>query len=417
MLSTSLVVALTTADVLVRMADLGFQPVRNRANDDAILERQEFRARVVTNAVGFRDPRLPGPKPAGTMRIVAVGDSFTQGYGVEEDDAYPRVLEEILNQRQRTRQHEVINLGVPGASPLDYLANLRDVGLGYEPDLVIVGLMANDVNDIRALREYGGRMLLAVLRQVQTELTDDRPVWKTLPSTLWPSLYAYAGSRLPLRARDADAHASTRGESVSGSRRALPAHLWRQVLLRVGERYGRRSELETAVAQLPEERVARVRRVLTGEYQFEEDADQRPMLELMALVQPRVYADMVLLPPAYDAAWDETTRALRQIDAVARRAGARTLIAFFPAAYQVSSEGWHAWTEIGFEADVRTLTDASFAERLSAFGAEAGIPTIDLLSPLRARADEKLYYPIDGHWTPRGQRVAAELLAAAILDD
>jgi hypothetical protein len=48
------------------------------------------------------------------------------------------------------------------------------------------------------------------------------------------------------------------------------------------------------------------------------------------------------------------------------------------------------------------------------FGAEAGIPVVDLREPLRAHADEPIYFVRDGHWTPRGHRVAAEAIAAAI---
>ena len=108
----SVTVSVTALDVLVGATDLGFHPMRSRPNQDAVLERSEFRTRVVTNELGFREPRLPGPKPPGVQRIVALGDSFTQGYGVEEDEAYPRQLE------RRLEGVEVINLGVPGACPL-----------------------------------------------------------------------------------------------------------------------------------------------------------------------------------------------------------------------------------------------------------------------------------------------------------
>jgi hypothetical protein len=46
-----------------------------------------------TNSRGLRDREHPLAHPQTGSRIVAVGDSFTWGYGVEDDEAFPRVLE------------------------------------------------------------------------------------------------------------------------------------------------------------------------------------------------------------------------------------------------------------------------------------------------------------------------------------
>ena len=413
LLVTSLAVALTLADLIVHVGDLAFVPLRSRANLQDELVRSEFRTRVVTNELGFRDPRLPGPKPEGTTRIIALGDSFTHGYGVEEDEAFPRVLEELLDEHDGRRRYEVINLGVPGSCPLDYEANLRDVGLAYEPDLVVVGVMGNDVNDVRTLREQGTRMMVGVLHEVQHEVHDQRPLWKRLPNQLWPSLYDYAGTRLRLPDAGSDAHAAT---PPSQTRRpALPDDRWLDVLRRLGERHGR-DDLEAAFAELPPERQQALRSALTGEYRLD-DVDQRAAEQLMAFVQPRRMADMVLLPEEYDEAWAETEDALGRLHETAQEAGAKTLIVYVPTQHQVIPDGWRHSEEVGFVADPRTLTDETFPKRLSEFGAEVGAPVVNLIEPLRARADEDLYYPIDGHWTPQGHRVVAELLAAAILPE
>ena len=121
----SLLAGLFVTDWVVKRWDLNFAPMRARANDDRVLTRPEFSVRVTTNALGFREPRLPALKPPGTVRIVAIGDSFTQGYGVDESDAYPRQVEALLGAWDRSRRYEVINLGVPGTCPPDYLYNLR----------------------------------------------------------------------------------------------------------------------------------------------------------------------------------------------------------------------------------------------------------------------------------------------------
>jgi lysophospholipase L1-like esterase len=411
----SVALALTAADLVVRTAELGVSPLRSRANDDSVLERNEFRTRVVTNALGFRDRRLPGPKPPGTMRVVVLGDSFTQGYGVEEGDAYPRRLERLLDERRPAERHEVINLGVPGACPLDYDGHLEEVGLAYHPDVVLVGFMANDVSDIHSKREFGSRIMSEVLRQVQEEASDERPPWKRLPQRLWPSLYGYAGDLWAgLRARSASAGVEPRQASTAARARSADAD-WRATLLVLAARYHRRAEIEAALRQAPAEQLEDLRPVLTGQYQYSDDPDPGPMFRLAAFLRPRANADMVLLPPAYDAAWAVATRKLRRIDALARGAGARTMIAFLPAAFQVSPEAWRVLRDMGFDMDPTLLTDTTMSDRLRDFGAAEGIPVVDLLPALRAHRDDALYYPLDGHWTPLGHGVAAEELADAIL--
>src|SRR4030095_13405257 len=134
--AVSALLVLAALDRLVAFLDLGYTPARGRPNQHRRVERAEFSADVRLNALGFREPRLPSPKTPGTVRIVALRDSVTEGFGVEAS----------LNAQEEV-PHEVVNLGGPGPNPRDYLSHLRDPGLAYEPDVVLVTVMANDVQD------------------------------------------------------------------------------------------------------------------------------------------------------------------------------------------------------------------------------------------------------------------------------
>ena len=73
--------------------------------------------------------------------IVAVGDSLTEGLGVEEEFAYPAVLEEKL--RQQGYQYQVINAGISGETSSATLSRLNWM-LTLKPDIVILVIGAND---------------------------------------------------------------------------------------------------------------------------------------------------------------------------------------------------------------------------------------------------------------------------------
>jgi acyl-CoA thioesterase I len=78
---------------------------------------------------------------ADTVRIVALGDSLTAGYGLDAEDSFPAVLEAEL--RARGHNVEVVNAGVSGDTTRGGLERL-DWAVGDDTDAVIVELGAND---------------------------------------------------------------------------------------------------------------------------------------------------------------------------------------------------------------------------------------------------------------------------------
>jgi len=108
---------------------------------------------VERNALGHRDHEFSRAKPAGTFRILALGDALAFGEGVESiDDLYTAILERQLNTSREPRTYEVINVAEIGWEIDDYLAALRDPGLSYAPDLLLLALYINDVEDRRVRR-------------------------------------------------------------------------------------------------------------------------------------------------------------------------------------------------------------------------------------------------------------------------
>ena len=80
-------------------------------------------------------------KDPSVKRVLLLGDSFTQGFGVRYEESYGYQLEQEFGRDNV----EVIKAGVPGNDTYDELSALRVKWRQYRPDVVVVGLLPNDV--------------------------------------------------------------------------------------------------------------------------------------------------------------------------------------------------------------------------------------------------------------------------------
>jgi lysophospholipase L1-like esterase len=99
---------------------------------------------VRTSSLGLRGGEVRAQRDEGSRRICALGDSFTFGFGVRAEDAYPSALQQLFERDDATRRVEVLNMGVGGYSTADEALVLRYKALPLSPDLVTVGFFFND---------------------------------------------------------------------------------------------------------------------------------------------------------------------------------------------------------------------------------------------------------------------------------
>lgn len=114
-----------------------------------------------TNAQGLRNGPIEPRGRAGTLRILAVGDSCTFGSGAGQDETWPAQLESRLADRL-ARPVEVLNAGVPGFTSYQALRYLGLEGFALEPDAVVFTSGINDASPATAgsKRRFGeGRLL------------------------------------------------------------------------------------------------------------------------------------------------------------------------------------------------------------------------------------------------------------------
>ena len=101
------------------------------------------------NSFGLRDRDYPLEKASNTFRILALGDSFTEGHGVAIEHTFVKVLERKLNDASGNDDvtYEFINGGIGGYSPmLEYLF-LSKKALSLKPDMVVLFYDFNDLKD------------------------------------------------------------------------------------------------------------------------------------------------------------------------------------------------------------------------------------------------------------------------------
>ncbi len=101
---------------------------------------------VHINSRGFRTEEFAMPKPAGTYRILNVGDSVAFGWEVRQEDTYGKQLEHMLNAHHDGHHCEVINAAIPAWTIEAERNFLLQEGLDYQPDLVLLDVTL--VNDI-----------------------------------------------------------------------------------------------------------------------------------------------------------------------------------------------------------------------------------------------------------------------------
>ncbi len=126
---------------------IGLKPNSNctfASNDESF---EPFTVRV--NSLGLRGDEVLTTKPENKTRILFVGDSYTFGLGVKEENTFSSVVKKLLNQKIKDKGFETLNAGVPATGPgYDYLF-IKNTGLSLKPDVIIVGFyMQNDIPDM-----------------------------------------------------------------------------------------------------------------------------------------------------------------------------------------------------------------------------------------------------------------------------
>lgn len=310
----------------------------------------EFVAHVRTNRFGLRGPAIAAARPPNVGRVLLLGDSFVEAKQVPESESLAGLLQERLG--GTGGRCEVMNAGVAAWGTGEEYVYLREEGTTLQPNLVVV--------------------------------------------------FFYIGNDLGNNVRKVSGHAP--------QHRGPPFRL---------DAEGRLMQLDWQRVDEPPAGLAFARRysralnlLETGFLSRLDDDDEVDRTDPTQLTRPDAgKLDLYAVKETSERrqAWQITEALLTAIRDESAAAGAQVAIVAIPATYQVYDREWRRVAPRGrsadrWEQDVPNRRLAEILQRL-------GIAYLDLLPAFQAaaRADrERLYFPIDAHWTAQGNRLAAD---------
>lgn len=333
-----------------------------------VFANSSFKTTLIHNSRGFRDGEHGFANEDGRVRIVTVGDSFTWGHGVENDEIYMKVLEDLVP------GVETINLGAPAGDPPGELKVYMKHGLRYEHDVLVIGFYVG--NDL-------------VTRVPRPEHSPPR--WGFDED----GDFVLIGRQLPpeeverLR-RESEERWARKWEERQSKRfgNLLREHLHLWTLIENARDYG---------GEIWKGSVLRAR--IDGLRGRETKSRAFPLLRLCEEEDPEDIA----------YAWRLLRATLARFQEFAAQAGARPLLMVIPDMYQTWPEYYETTARrYGYDPDEYDLRKPN--RKLAALCDELDLACLDLLPRLEGRG-EAHYYRRDRHWNAAGHRLAAEALA------
>ena len=315
------------------------------------------------NAQGFRrsedSPETPSP---GVVRVLSMGDSFTAGYRVDQEETFSRLLEKDLSARGPA---EVLISEIE--EPVTGLFWLDRSGARFHPNVVLLGVtLGNDIAQAGlALDAPGGYRIEPPAFRIER-----------------------VAEELALEKRD-EIQAVIPEACLVGKPLETPVR--------------RRFRLLDLAFGLPLQPIG---------------SSRGPGLSRFLLdgINGLGFC-LVPAPPLVDVFFERLSRTLLGYQALAKERGFAFAVVLFPQRYAVQEEDWNA-TVAAYGLRRSCFDPGAPARRLGAFCAKAGITCFDPAAGFAAghqRSGKNHYLPGgDMHWNADGQRAVFEAVREGV---
>jgi len=352
-------------------------------NADQSYESLDFSYTAHINSLGLREREI-GKERTEAYRIIAIGDSYTYGWGVESEQTWLRLIEESL--RGAGLNVETINMGKPGAGPPDYADLAEEVVPLFRPDLVLVGMLQG--NDLAAagpeVIEEAAETFLDKVRGLyphSIRLIEDMRLSRD-----------YASRTQEMRPPQKSSAEDNRRWTANTAKEFLDGM--------TPEHRARFDAFDDTVKEA----------FLAGRL--------NPYMVDLAMQNARFYCGTLNL----DDPWTQTClermgHHLARIKRVADSYEAEVLVLSIPDGPYVNAAAVRNIRRVGYEVPDNIVdSDAPDTAIREACG-HAGVPFLTVTPAFRQRRDNPgLFFELDGHLTAEGHRLYAESLAPLLLE-
>jgi hypothetical protein len=344
--------------------------------------RKEGGSFVRINSDGLRDREHLQAKPADTIRIAIVGDSYAEALQVSQDQAFWSILQNELKgcAAFAGKKIEVINFGVSGYGTAQELITLREQVWKYAPDIVLLAFTTNnDITDNSRALKKADEIPYFVIENGQLVLDDSFK--STKPFILRQTFINRTGRWFKDHSRLVQA-------TIEGHRGLkLLLSSWRDRL----------SRKEAAKPEGPQENATHI-----------EDLG----------IDQQIYVEPT--SPTWVDAWNVTEALIREMNSEVRSHGAQFVVVTLTNAAQVAPNR-KLRQELMKRIGVNNLFYPDF--RIQSLAEREGIPAIILAPELQADAEQNNVYLHgfepdigNGHWNVTGHRVAGEFIARKLCE-
>lgn len=332
------------------------------------LKTDEWDITYRINGFGLRGDEFSVKKQDDSFQILILGDSFAQGYGVELEESFPKIIEKELNSKNPLKKVEVISAGVLGYSPLLEYLYLKERGLGLSPDLVILAFN-------------------------QTDFWDDRQRFSELKRS-YPD-YGEAKIEELVSLGEAKFYF----DKINKSSGSMP----QQKVYLPGISYRFKTWLST---NLKTYRLA-VDFIKKRNVPVQQDAINQGDIDRDILAIER---GSKLTDKNYLTLWELPIKHITMMKLLLDQNKIPFTVVAIPDAMQVSDREWPGRKALGFDnhfEDTRPPFEDELTRRLE----NINVPVINLLPGFKASNIFPLYFKYDGHWRESGHRLAGEIIA------
>lgn len=329
---------------------------------------KEFLVKRKTNSLGFIGNQISIKKPTDIIRIIIIGDSFTEGMQVREGKNFCEQLQCLLNDGKLVagKNFEVINAGASGSSPItEYILLKRELAI-LKPDIVMLGVFTNDVfedNKIQAMSLLDKDGFPVKINKFFTNKIIDNRRPASEPTKLQESIYKF-------------------------KRFIVDRSVLFQGICRSIKNRNKNSSLNKKMNALPQFQDKNQFFIIQDDNPLFKDKDFR------------------------DKAWGQTRKYILGIRDLAECIGAKFGMFYIPVEAQLSLKHYGENIKGYFERPPNLYLNDKLAE----LSREKSILFLDLLPLLEVNKDEELYYSKDGHFKEAGHRLAAQGLSSLVKD-